>query len=100
MIKRIYDFVQNDIVPEGFERGVVYVIDAGKCFKDEKQREHTLMRLAVCVQGLVNRGFKKYGTAIALDLDGTDGFWLDYITARGKPTTDLKENIFFPRTKC
>lgn len=97
MIKRIYDFVQNDIVPEGFERGVVYVIDAGKCFKDEKQREHTLMRLAVCVQGLVNRGFKKYGTAIALDLDGTDGFWLNYITGPGKTYNGLERKYIFSK---
>ena len=77
-----YNYKLKHVEPTGFNKGEIYIIPQKPCLMKNggKDEGHDLTRLAVCVQGLINRGFKNHGCAIALDMDVTDDFWLDYIT--------------------
>ena len=70
--------------PVGLQKGTIYLIDAESCFVGQDGRDYDLTRLAVCIQGLVNRNFESHGVAVALNLDSTDPFWLDYIQQEGR----------------
>ncbi len=92
-----YQYQLNYVEPVGFKKGELYVIDAKNCFLDGYGKPHDFTRLAVCIQGLINRNFKAHGTAIALNMDVTDDFWLDYITQDGCTYGGLKRvNIAGP----
>lgn len=76
--------------PVGLEEGKLYIISA-KALVGSDDRSHDLTRLAVSIQGLVNRNFDSHGVAIALNMDSTDPFWLDYITQDGRTYEGMDE---------
>ena len=76
--------------PVGLEKGNLYVISA-KALVGSDGRSHDLTRLAVCIQGLVNRNFDTHGVAVALNLDSTDPFWLKYMCQEGRTYAGMNE---------
>ncbi len=76
--------------PVGLEEGNLYVISTDALVGSDG-RSHDLTRLAVCIQGLVNRNFDTHGVAIALDMDSSDPFWLSYITQEGRTYAGMTE---------
>ncbi len=85
-----YNYKTGYVDPIGFKKGELYIIEAEECFKDHKGKAHDFTRLTVSIQGLVNRNFKAHGTAVALNHDDTDEFWLDYITQDGRTYEKMK----------
>ena len=72
------------VEPVGLEKNTIYVISAGRCFKDKNiGTNKDAMRLGVCVQGLINRNNDKHKVAVTLRNDETDTFWLNFISEEG-----------------
>ena len=71
------------VKPIGLEQNCIYLINV-KALEDDTGHNYDLTRLAVCMQGLVNRGFEQHRVAVALDMDATDDFWLKYIMGKGR----------------
>ena len=76
--------------PVGLEEGNIYVIGTAALVGSDN-RNHDLTRLAVCIQGLVNRNFDTHGVAVALNMDSTDPFWLSYIQQDGRTYEGMTE---------
>ena len=81
------DYLADDveIEPVGLEKGYIYLIYPARSLVDANTgRNHDWVRLAVCIQGLINRDFDRHGVAVALNLDTTDSYWLKYISQDGR----------------
>ena len=82
--------------PVGLEEGNIYVIGTAALVGSDN-RNHDLTRLAVCIQGLVNRNFDTHGVAVALNMDSTDPFWLSYIQQDGRTYEGMTEVLLTTR---
>lgn len=62
----------------GLKRQTVYVLQQA-VFRDSAILEHDIMRLAACLQGLINRDFQTNRIAVHWNYDKSDPFWLEYM---------------------
>ena len=74
---------------KGLSTKTVYQFE-GSAFKDQNIMEHDIMRMVVCLQGLINRDFEKNQIAVYLNTTASDPFWLSYISGSGKLLNGFK----------
>lgn len=72
------DDTSFEIDVSGLKQQTVYVLQPA-VFQDSAILEHDIMRLAACLQGLINRDFQTNRIAVYWNYDESDPFWLEYM---------------------
>ena len=88
------EYVVTDAVidPVGLDKGYIYVIHSARALVDANTgRNYDSVRLAACIQGLINRDFDRHGVAVALNMDTTDASWLKYISQDGRTYENMEK---------
>ena len=76
-------YTLNAVEPTGLEKNTLYVVSTKNLRDKGTTRNYHILRLLVCIQGLVNRGTDTHKTAISLLLDRDDEFWINYMQREG-----------------
>lgn len=79
------------VEPTGLTEYTIYEISSGSCLTDKNTgKNYDLTRLIVSIQGLINRNNDKHHVAVALRMDNTDDFWLNYMMEDGATYADYE----------